>query len=436
MADVFRVQADIASKVAEAMRVAVGGGDTARLVEVPTRDPAAYDAFLKGDAMYWSGGNAPANVRRSIAQYEQAVRLDTGYALAWAALARARSLLYANSVPTPELARAARAAADRAVQLAPTAAFAHAALGLYFRNVEGDVARSLAEIETARTATPNDPELLSRLAGVYVPLGRFDDAVRTARSAEELNPRSAAPVLQRYTALLRLRRYPEAREAADRILSLASPNVSTIQMRMMVSLGEGDLPGARRILRDLGSRLNEDEMLAYMGTYQDLGWVLDDAGQQRLLSLEPNLFDDDRATWALVRAYVYGLRGNPSLARVWGDSAAREFARQLRASPDNPQLHTLNGLALAYAGRGREAVAEGERGTALLPIERDALNGPYMQHQLVRVHLVLGENEKALDLLEPLLARPYYLSPGWLRIDPTFAQLKGNPRFEKLIAGR
>jgi hypothetical protein len=60
----------------------------------------------------------------------------------------------------------------------------------------------------------------------------------------------------------------------------------------------------------------------------------------------------------------------------------------------------------------------------------------YIQHQLVRIYLLVGEPEKALDQLEPLLKMPYYLSPGWLRIDPTFAPLKGNPRFERLVAGR
>ena len=111
------------------------------------------------------------------------------------------------------------------------------------------------------------------------------------------------------------------------------------------------------------------------------------------------------------------------------------FEEQLKSAPDDPQLHVLLGLALAYMGRKREAIAEGERGVALDPITRDASNGAYFQHQLVRIYLMVGEPEKALDLLEPLLRMPYYLSPGWLRIDPTFAALKGNPRFEKLIAG-
>jgi len=204
---------------------------------------------------------------------------------------------------------------------------------------------------------------------------------------------------------------------------------------MMVSLAEGDLAGARRILDDGGSRMNQDELVAFLATYQDLGWVLTDAQQLRLLALGPDVFDDDRANWAIVRAQVYDWRGDPVAARAWGDTAAREFAQQLRASPNNAQRHTFLGLSLAYAGRRTEAIAEGERGMALLPLERDYENGTYMRHQMARIYLLIGDREKALDILESILARPYYLSPGWLRIEPTFAPLKGNPRFEKLIAG-
>jgi hypothetical protein len=80
-------------------------------------------------------------------------------------------------------------------------------------------------------------------------------------------------------------------------------------------------------------------------------------------------------------------------------------------------------------------VAEGERGVALLPRERDAETAPYLLHQLVRIYVRTGQPEKALDELEKLLAVPYYLTPAWLRIDPEFAPLRDNPRFRKLVEG-
>jgi tetratricopeptide (TPR) repeat protein len=110
------------------------------------------------------------------------------------------------------------------------------------------------------------------------------------------------------------------------------------------------------------------------------------------------------------------------------------YEARLQANPD-AWGHSGRGLALAYLGRKAEAVEEGERAVALLPISRDAILGPSIQEKLVWIYLRVGEPEKALDQLEPLLRIPYILSPGWLKIDPTFDPLRGHPRFERLVRG-
>jgi tetratricopeptide (TPR) repeat protein len=135
-----------------------------------------------------------------------------------------------------------------------------------------------------------------------------------------------------------------------------------------------------------------------------------------------------------VRASTYYLRGNKALARVYADSARLGIEETLEATPDDGQRRVFLGLALAFLGRNAEAVKEGERAVALLPTSRDGYDGPYIQHQLARIYTVVGEPGKAVDQLEALLKTPYFLSPAWLRIDPNFAPLKGNPRFEKLVA--
>ena len=90
---------------------------------------------------------------------------------------------------------------------------------------------------------------------------------------------------------------------------------------------------------------------------------------------------------------------------------------------------------LGYLGQKAAAIREGKRGVALLPISRDAVTGPGRQHLLGRIYILVGEPKLALDQLEPLLKIPYYLSPGWLKIDPNFRPLLGNPRFERLVNG-
>jgi len=95
----------------------------------------------------------------------------------------------------------------------------------------------------------------------------------------------------------------------------------------------------------------------------------------------------------------------------------------------------LLGTALAYLGRKADAIREGHRAVELLPPAANAFSGVYNQHQLARIYVLVGEPERALDELEALLARPYFLSPGWLRIDPTFEPLRSHPRFKKLVEG-
>jgi tetratricopeptide (TPR) repeat protein len=135
----------------------------------------------------------------------------------------------------------------------------------------------------------------------------------------------------------------------------------------------------------------------------------------------------------MVRAELYQHRGDRRRAAVYADSARLALEEQIRAAPDDGQRHVLLGVALAYLGHKADAVREGQRGVALMPISRDAYFGPYNQLQLARIYLLVGEPEQALDQLEPLLRVPFYLSPGWLRIDPTFDPLRNNPRFRKLV---
>ena len=136
LTDVFQVQADIATKVASALNVALGDSVRHELAAKPTENLAAYDAYLKGEAASQGMSVAdPASLRRAIGFYQQAVALDPAFVPAWAELSRAYALLYTNSTPTPELAAQARDAANRAQALGPDRPEGQVALGDYYRFV-------------------------------------------------------------------------------------------------------------------------------------------------------------------------------------------------------------------------------------------------------------------------------------------------------------
>ena len=431
LTDMFQVQSQIASRVAGALGVALGADDQKHLEERPTKNPAAWDLYLKGRAVT---ARDPASLRVQSGYYDQAAALDTTFAVAYARLATSLATLYSNGTPDPGIAGRSKEAAERALRLAPDAAPSHLAMASYARAVVGSIERAEEHLAVALRLAPNDPDVLTQASGIYGGLGRWDDAISYAERARRLDPRSPRVLNSLQGGLNIMRRYDEATAVGHDALALAPTDPNIIQSQVMSFLGRGDLDGARAVIRNTPGALGQPALVAYMATYNDLYWVLTDDQQKVLLRLPASAFFDDPAAWGSVFMQTYWLRGDKERARAYADTAHQAFLEQLKGAPDNAQLHVLDGLALAYMGRKTEAIAQAEKGMAMAPITKDAQNGAYFQHQGARTYLMLGDKEKAMDLLEPLLQTPYYLSPGWLRIDPTFAELKGNPRFEKLLA--
>jgi serine/threonine-protein kinase len=434
LTDVFQVQADVATRVARALGVALGAGERERLAERPTQSLAAYDAYLRGEEA--TGGLSTfdlVSLRRARAYYERAVALDPSFALAWSQLSRAHSQVYWIT-PTPAGAEAARQAAERALALAPKRPEGYLALGDYYSWVHTNPARALEQYARGQQLAPKDARLLTVAGFSEMRVGRLEDALAHLRQAEVLDPRSVLTAQFVIYALVWLRRYPEALATGQRALTLAPGDFGVIDAMMVAHLGQGDLAGARSVLRAVPRDVDPAALVAYIAMYNDLYWVLDDAQQRLLLQISPAPFGNDRSAWGLALAETHALRGDSALARAYADSARLAYEASLRDVPQNPQGRALLGVALAYLGRKADAIREGERAVGLKPFGEDASFGGYVQHQLVRIYLLVGEKERALDRLEPLLKTPFYLSPGLLKIDPTFAPLRGHPRFQRLVA--
>jgi len=431
LTDVFQVQADIAGRVAQALDVAMGAGAKERLAERPTQNLAAYDAYLKGEAAYAQGNN-PSTLREAVGYFEQAVALDSTFAVAWAGLSQAQSFLYTTATSAAR-ADQSRSAAERALALAPNRPEGLIALGDYYRRVPNDPPRAIEQYTKGLRLAPTNADVLRGLGLAEQSLGRWEQAVEHLRRGQSVDPRSGAIASVLGQALLWLRRYPEALPAFDRAIELRPRDLQTFEGKAMVYLAQGDLGGARNVLAGVPKDLDPTSYAAYIATFWDLFWVLEPEQQSLLLRLTPRPFDDDVGNWGLALAATHYVHGDLTRARAYADSARAGLQQQLKVAPEDAQRHVLLGVALAYMGRKAEAIREGEHGLALLPASKDAFSGAYDQHQLARLFILVGEPDKALDQLEPLLKIPYYLSPGWLKIDPTFAPLRGNPRFEALV---
>jgi serine/threonine protein kinase/Flp pilus assembly protein TadD len=434
--DVFRIQGEIASKVAGALRLTLGDQEQRHLAEGPTANLSAYDAYLRGETI--SAANiaqdTPA-LRQATIHYEKAVAQDPSFALAWAHLSYARSLLYYNGIPGKELAEGARTAAERALQLQPRLADGHLAMSTYLQYVAKDNEGGLLQARQGLANDARSADLMWAAASAETGLGRWDLALEHLEQARSLDPRSIRTASRLASTLLWMRRYPAAHDAVNYALSLSPQGLSLIEMKAMIFLAQGDLAAAKGWLARQAAEIPSADLVLNFGLYWDLMWIFDEAQRRLFLGLPTEAFGGYEAVRSLAFAQTHALTGSTALTRRFAEAADRELTRQLSETPDDAQVHVMRGLALAYMGRREEAVREGERCMALLPLSRDAYTAAYNQHQLVRIYMILGEKAKALDKLEPLLSVPYFLSPGWLRIDPNFDPLRGEPRFEKLARG-
>ncbi len=431
LTDVFQVQSDIASKVAGALGLALAEGQKEQLSEKPTQNLAAYDAFLKGEKA--SGGASrgdPPSLRQALLFYEQAVALDPAFALAWARVATMEALLYVNAVPTPAGAERTHQAAEKSIALAPRSPEGYRALGGYYRLVVGDFARAQQEYDKALKIAPGSPDILRSLSFVEASLGRWDEALDHARQGVRLDPRATSYALA--DMLLRLRRAQEARQEMERLLAMVPSNLVFQEELAMTYLSEGNLQGARTSLRGAAKNFDPNALVAYVATYNDLVWVLEPPQIELLRRLKPEDFDD-AGSWALCQTQAAFFAGDLPGAREYAEKARTALEQQLANTPNDPQLHALHGLSLAYLGRKDDATREGERAVSLRGITRDSVQGTADVWLLARIYTIVGEHEKAIDVLEKILEVPAYLSPGWLKIDPNFDPLRKNPRFQKLV---
>ena len=437
LTDVFQVQADVAGQVAQALDVALGSGAKETLAERPTENLAAYDAYLKGEEITRGMSiTEPATLRRALVYYEQATALDSTFVAAWAQRSRAASVLYANGVSDPALRASALDAAQRALKLAPGRPEGYLARADYGRGVLNDARQTVEQAELGLKIAPTNVDLLVSCALGQQTLGHWEQATELLRKAQTSDPRSIPTAYRIGRGLLWLHRYDEALAALDRGLQLAPGDVAMIETRAMVFLSRGDVTSARAAITDLPSQVDPAGLVAYVSTYYDLFWLLDDSQRTLLLRLTPANFDGDRGSWGLALAGTYSIEGDRRRALAYADSARVALEQQMHDNPEDPQIYGLHGITLAYLGRKAEAIRQGERSVEMLPVSQNAFSGAYYLQQLARIYTMVGEPDKAIDRLEELLKVPYFVSPGWLKIDPTFDPLRKNPRFQKLVEGR
>ena len=427
--DLPQVQNSIAREIAGALGLGFGQGQAAGLDQ--QRDPDAYEAYLRGQQIMRQGASAPADLQRAIAEFKRAVAKDSTFAAAWAQLGWSKAALWNNATADATLLEEARAHGDLALRLGGAPAEAHQVLAFY-HIMKGNRGAAREETRMGLEADPSNARLVGYTASFLELEGRWQDALRFRQRAVTLDPTAAGHAAGLATNLLWLRRYPEARVAADRYIILGPTNPEAYQLRAMVALGEGSLQEAQKFIRAGEAQIPPDELLPFVATYWDLYWVLDQAQQSRVVAMGPEQFYGDTVWWQTASSAIRMLQGHRTTARVLADSAHRSLVTVVRDTPNDAYNHSRLALVNAYLGRRDEALLEAEKSISLLPIAKDALNGALLVYRLACVQARLGLQEEALATLGTLLSVPFYASPAWLRLDPNFSTLRDNPAFQRL----
>ena len=435
LSDVFRVQSEIAERVAGELRVALAAGERSELASIPTGSLDAYDAYLRGRELRLSGGLDPTSLRRAAAAFREAVTRDSTFVRGWTSLAATYVVLAVQPSGSPHHVDSARVALERARALGVGQPDVQVSAAAYEGLVLGRWDRALATATSALAQNPNHVRLLYAVAMSEEALGLWDSAAVHLRRALELDPRSVA-LTEDLGRMARLRgRLPEARTALDRALSLQPADADARVLSAMVELDAGDVARARAVLRDVPTDVDSIALLAKVGEW-GLSWLLDDTGQQRLLTLGSAEFGGSRAAWGLALADAHALRGDSTKARAYADSASAELRAGALGKPNDAERWAWAGLGFAYAGYKAKALQAAERALEQTRVVKNRRIEQTVHDYAVRALLVAGERERALTQLEAIPPGPASLSSAWLRIDPHYIALRSEPRFERLTIAR
>jgi serine/threonine-protein kinase len=437
LTDVFQVQADIASRVAQALGVRLGGGQARQLIDRPTEDVAAYDAYLRAEAftqrMELLGTDAADS---AIKYYREAVARDSGFARAWAKLAGAQSVNFINSGrPTGKAApiHAMLARVERLAPDAPETAYLRAQVAY---NVDADTAKAFAAIRDALAHFPTTPKIVEFAGVLEFQVGRFERALAYTRRGLELDPKSSTLVFMGSMSALMARRYAEARTLIDRFEQMQPESPDPPGMRVASYLGEGDVAAARRALADAQARLPAGRFALMTARWVSAPWLLDAAQRRQMLAQSKAAFDGFTAARALFFSDIKLTEGDTVAARRWADSTLAALPEDERLlGKGNPQLLAGRAAAEARLGRLDSAVAHARHAVRASEADRIGFIDPAIRLAAAQVFLQAGLRDEAVAKLEEVLDAQYMVSAAWLAIEPRLTALRGYPPFDRLIAG-
>jgi serine/threonine-protein kinase len=439
LADVFAIQSEIATSIARQLQANLSPREKTAIERAPTSDINAFELYARAKDLLASR-NAKSNLLEAADLLNQAVTRDPSFFKAYCLLASTHDRIYFfGDDHTPARLALAEAAIEAAFRLRPDAGEAHLARAQNLYRGYLDYDGALAELEIAAKTLPNDPGVFELKGYIERRQGKQEEAVRSLERAVDLDPRNSFILPQIALSYRHLRRFAEEKSVLDRALAIEPNDLDTKLDRaavdfywkadprpwhQMVDSIRATNPGATQDIADfwLHCALAERDAVA--------------AKNALIAAGENPPFTDEAVTLSrlFIKGVIARMTKDDTEARTAFTAARAEQAKIVQANESyGPPLCVL-GLIDAALGRKEEALREGRRAVELLPVEKDPINGITMVKYLAMIAAWVGDKDLACEQLAIALRPPSRLTYGELKLLPFWDPLRGDPRFEKIVA--
>ena len=439
LTDVFKIQTELAHKIADALQAKLSPSEKDHMERKPTENSEAYLAFLRAHNVQ-SAYEDLEKLKEGEQMYERAIQLDPNFALALARYSQLESWIVHTFERTPARREKARSLAERALELQPDLPEAHLALGFAHYYIDNDFEGAASEFEIAQRGLPNEAEVYLAMGAIQRRQGKWAESNASLEKAVVLNPKDVWAIQNLAINYEVQRNFEAANRTIERALAVDAHAIGPLEIKAKLAVEEkGDLSVAQKCLAELEALPQNPLIQAKLMGGRIQLFIF-------LRKFAEALREAEKVPDSVVSNFPGALRGKYNglgiLKKALHDEAgaradflkARAVAEaDVQQNPDDPATHAGLAETLAWLGEKEAALAAIKRARELLPESKDAFGGADITVTEAEIHATLGDAAGAVAILDGLLQRPSSVTVPVLKINPIWDPIRQDPRFRALL---